>query len=48
MSSLKIELLKPVVIKEFPKEEDFEALDRLAGEVLNKRKEQNLVLLKRK
>ncbi len=43
LSNLKIELLKPVVIKGFPKEEDFRALDRLADEVLNKHKENNLV-----
>jgi len=38
LSGLKIELLKPVVIKGFPTEEDFKALDRLAGEILNKHK----------
>ncbi len=43
MSSLKVELLKPVVIKGFPKEEDFMALDRLADEILNKHKEHNLI-----
>ena len=43
MSSLKVELLKPVVIKGFPKKEDFKALDRLADEILSKHKEQNLV-----
>jgi len=43
LSSLKVELLKPVVIKGFPKEEAFKALDRLADEILNKHKEHNLI-----
>ena len=36
LSNLKVELLKPVVIKGFPKEEDLRALDRLADEILSK------------
>jgi flavorubredoxin len=43
LSNLKVELLEPVVIKGFPKEENFKALDRLADEILNKHKEHNLV-----
>jgi len=42
LSSLKVELLEPVVIKGFPEEEDFRALDRLADEILNKHKEHDL------
>jgi flavorubredoxin len=42
LSKLKVELLAPVVIKGFPKEEGFKALDRLADEILNKHKELNL------
>ena len=42
LSNLKVELLEPVVIKGFPKEESFRALDRLADQILNKHKEQNL------
>ena len=42
LSNLKVELLEPVVIKGFPKEQDFGALDRLADEILNKHKEHNL------
>jgi flavorubredoxin len=43
LSNLKIELLEPVVIKGFPREEDFRALDRLADKVLKKHKENNLI-----
>jgi len=42
LSNLKVELLEPVIIKGFPKEQDFGALDRLADEILNKHKEHNL------
>ena len=42
LSNLKVELLEPVVVKGFPKEEDFRALDRLADEILEKHKEHNL------
>jgi hypothetical protein len=41
--NLKVEILDPVVVKGFPKEEDFKALDRLADEVLNKHKKHNIV-----
>ena len=40
--NLKVELLEPVVVKGFPKEEDFKGLDRLADEILNKHKEYNI------
>lgn len=40
--NLKVELLEPVVIKGFPEEEDFKALDRLADEILTRHKEHNL------
>ena len=40
--NLKVELLEPVVVKGFPKEEDFKELDRLADEILNKHKEYNI------
>jgi len=36
ISSLKVEKLEPVIIKGFPREEDFRALDRLADEILTK------------
>lgn len=43
LSNLNVELLKPVVAKGFPKEEDFKALDRLASEILTKHKENNIL-----
>ena len=39
LSNLKVELLEPVVIKGYPTEEDFRALDRLADEIALKHKE---------
>jgi len=42
LSNLEVELLEPVVIKGFPKEEDLTALARLADDILNKHKEHNL------
>ena len=43
LSNLKIELLEPVVIKGFPREEDFRALDKLADKILNRHREHNLI-----
>jgi flavorubredoxin len=43
LSNVKVELLEPVVIKGFPREEDFTALDRLADKVLKGHKENNLI-----
>jgi len=43
MSNLKVELLEPVVIKGFPKEKDFKALDRLVDEILKKHEEHNIL-----
>jgi len=43
ISNLQVELLKPVVIKGFPREEDFKELDRLADDILNKHKENGLM-----
>lgn len=42
LSNLKVELLEPVIVKGFPKKEDFKALDRLADEILSKHREHNL------
>jgi len=42
LSNLEVELLEPVIIKGFPKEEGFKALNRLADEILNKHKERTL------
>ena len=43
LSNLKVELLEPVVIKGFPKEDDFRALNRLADEIVNKHREHGIV-----
>lgn len=39
LTNLKIELIPPVVAKGYPKDEDFQALDRLADQILAKHKE---------
>jgi len=39
MPNLKVELLEPVLIKGFPEEADFKALDNLAGTIAGKHKE---------
>ena len=41
--NLKVEIIDPVVVKGFPKEEDFKALDKLADKILNKHKECNII-----
>jgi flavorubredoxin len=38
LSNLKVELLTPVVIKGYPKDQDLKALDKLADEILEKHK----------
>jgi len=43
MTNLKVELIEPVVVKGFPKEEDFKSLDKLADEIVQKHKEHNLI-----
>ena len=42
LTNLRVEILDPVVIKGFPEEEDFRALDRLADGILDKHKTLNL------
>ena len=37
--NLKVEVLEPVLCKGAPKETDFQALDRLAGTIADKHKE---------
>jgi len=41
--NLKVEVLEPVIVKGFPREADFKALDRLADEISNKHKEHNII-----
>ncbi len=43
ISNLKVEIIEPVVIKGFPKEDDFKAINRLADDILRKHKENNIV-----
>ena len=43
LSNLKVELLEPVVIRGFPKEDDFRALNMLADEIVNKHREHGIV-----
>jgi len=41
LTNLRVEMLDPVVIKGFPREEDFRALDRLADKILDKHRTLN-------
>jgi len=43
LTNLKAELLKPVVINGYPKEEDFASLDRLADDILKKHQEIHII-----
>ncbi len=43
LTNLKIDVIEPLVIKGFPKEEDLKALDVLADNILKKHKEHNIV-----
>lgn len=41
LSNLKVEILEPVIVKGFPRGENFEALNRLAATIAEKHKERN-------
>jgi flavorubredoxin len=41
--NLKVEIFDPIVVKGFPKEEDFKALDRLADKIFKKHEEYNII-----
>lgn len=43
LTNLKVELIDPVVIKGYPKEEDLKALSKLADEILEKHKDINVM-----
>jgi flavorubredoxin len=43
LSNLKVEILEPVLARGLPKEEDFQALDRLAEAVLEKHRKEGLI-----
>lgn len=43
LPNLKLELIPPVVVKGYPKEEDYKALDKLADNIFNKHRENHLI-----
>lgn len=43
LDNLKVELISPVIVKGYPKENDFTLLEKLADEIFNKHKEHNIV-----
>lgn len=43
LTNLKVELLEPVIIKGYPKEEDLKLLEKLADEIYRKHKENNIL-----
>ncbi|MGF7118420.1 FprA family A-type flavoprotein [Methanobacterium oryzae] len=43
LTNLKAEIIEPVIVKGFPKEEDFKNIEKLAEEIVRKHKEQNLI-----
>ncbi|MBM4140744.1 MAG: FprA family A-type flavoprotein [Nitrospira sp.] len=43
LTNLKVEIIEPVIIKGFPREGDFRALDRLADEIFKKHKENKII-----
>lgn len=43
LTNLKVEILMPVIIKGYPKAEDFKALERLADEIVKKHKEHKIL-----
>jgi flavorubredoxin len=42
-TNLKVEFIEPVIVKGYPKEEDFKSLDKLADEILQKHKDYNVI-----
>lgn len=43
LSNLKVEIIEPVIIKGYPREKDFQSIDRLANDIIKKHKESSLV-----
>lgn len=43
LTNLKAEIIEPVIVKGFPKEDDFKNIEKLAEEIVRKHKEQNLI-----
>jgi flavorubredoxin len=44
LTNLKVEIIEPVIVKGYPKEEDFKSLDRLADEIFHKHKDHNILM----
>jgi len=44
LTNLKVEIIEPVIVKGYPKEEDFKSLDRLADEIFQKHKDHNILI----
>jgi len=42
LTNLKVEIIEPVIVKGYPREEDYKSLDRLSEEILKKHKECNI------
>jgi len=43
LGNLKVELISPVIVKGYPKEDNFKDLEKLADEIFNKHKDNNIV-----
>ena len=43
LTNLKVEIIEPVIVKGYPKEEVFKSLDRLADEIFQKHKDHNIL-----
>jgi len=43
LGNLKVELISPVIVKGYPKEDNFKDLEKLADEIFNKHREHNIV-----
>src|SRR4030066_416529 len=43
MTNLKVEFIEPLIVKGYPREEDFKSLDKLADEIPKKHKEHNII-----
>ena len=42
-TNLKVEFIEPLIVKGYPREEDFKSLDKLADEILKKHKDHNII-----
>jgi flavorubredoxin len=44
LTNLKVEIIEPVIVKGYPREEVFKSLDRLADEIFQKHKDHNILI----